>query len=156
MSEGWREDASNSRPWNATVLRPGDNVAMVLAPVAAGEAIAVEIGGTEANVRAREPIAINHKVALAPIRCGETVIKYGECIGEASQDIAAGAWVHVHNLRSRRARSDGGLPAFDAEDYARATAAALALSIPPQSRDAVAANLLRLHDLARELLDADE
>ena len=41
-----------------------------------------------------------HKVALAPIRMGEAVIKYGFPIGTASADIAPGERVHTHNLRS--------------------------------------------------------
>jgi hypothetical protein len=41
---------------------------------------------------------------------------------------------------------------FDACTYMDAAAAALALPIPPERRDAVAANLARLHALAEELL----
>jgi hypothetical protein len=32
------------------------------------------------------------------------VRKYGECIGVATADIAAGSHVHVHNMESRRGR----------------------------------------------------
>jgi hypothetical protein len=41
---------------------------------------------------------------------------------------------------------------FDALTYMDAAAAALALPIPPERRDAVAANLARLHALAEEIL----
>jgi len=41
-----------------------------------------------------------HKFALAPIRKGETVIKYGMPIGFAAQDIEAGEHVHTHNLKT--------------------------------------------------------
>ncbi len=47
-----------------------------------------------------EKIPAGHKYALRPIACGETVIKYGEIIGRATQDIAAGEWVHTHNVKS--------------------------------------------------------
>ena len=47
-----------------------------------------------------EKIPAGHKYALCPIACGETVIKYGEIIGRATQDIAAGDWVHTHNVKS--------------------------------------------------------
>ncbi|MBR6709889.1 MAG: altronate dehydratase [Clostridia bacterium] len=47
-----------------------------------------------------DTIPAGHKYALCDIRCGEYVIKYGEIIGRAMQDIAAGEWVHTHNLRS--------------------------------------------------------
>jgi hypothetical protein len=41
---------------------------------------------------------------------------------------------------------------FDAEAYMDSAAAALALPIPLERRDAVAANLARLHALAQEIL----
>jgi hypothetical protein len=42
--------------------------------------------------------------------------------------------------------------AFDPEAYLDAAAAALELPIPPESRAAVVANLVRLHALAQEVL----
>lgn len=47
-----------------------------------------------------DKIPAGHKYALRPIACGETVIKYGEIIGRATQDIPAGDWVHTHNVKS--------------------------------------------------------
>ena len=47
-----------------------------------------------------EKIPAGHKYALRPIACGETVVKYGEIIGRATQDIAEGDWVHTHNVKS--------------------------------------------------------
>lgn len=44
-----------------------------------------------------------HKFARRPIRKGEDVRKYGEVIGAATADIEAGAHVHVHNIRGKRA-----------------------------------------------------
>ena len=41
-----------------------------------------------------------HKYALCDIPKGEYVIKYGEIIGRATQDIKAGEWVHTHNVKS--------------------------------------------------------
>jgi len=35
------------------------------------------------------------------------VIKYGEEIGCAIQDIEKGYWIHVHNLQSNRGRLKG-------------------------------------------------
>ncbi|HQQ16415.1 MAG TPA: SAF domain-containing protein [Deltaproteobacteria bacterium] len=35
---------------------------------------------------------------MKDIRAGEPVIKYGEEIGRAREDIPRGGWVHVHNL----------------------------------------------------------
>ena len=41
-----------------------------------------------------------HKYARVPIKAGEAVIKYGEVIGYATQDIAIGEHVHTHNLKT--------------------------------------------------------
>ena len=47
-----------------------------------------------------ESIPAGHKYALRPIAKGEYVIKYGEIIGRATQDIQAREWVHTHNVQS--------------------------------------------------------
>jgi altronate hydrolase len=39
-----------------------------------------------------------HKVALRSHAAGEAVRRYGQIIGFATEDIAAGEWVHTHNL----------------------------------------------------------
>lgn len=43
-------------------------------------------------------IPAGHKVARKAINAGEMVIKYGQPIGHATCDIAAGEWVHSHNM----------------------------------------------------------
>jgi len=85
-----------SPPTVAAVLRvhPLDVVAVALRDLAAGEVVAL---GDHA-LAAREPIARGHKLALVDIAAGAAVTKYGHPIGTASADIAAGAWVHSHNL----------------------------------------------------------
>jgi altronate dehydratase len=87
-----------------TVLRihPTDNVAMALSDLPAGAPLELADGGAPLGIATREAIPFGHKVALAPIRCGESVIKYGASIGLAKADIAPGQHVHVHNLRSVR------------------------------------------------------
>ena len=47
-----------------------------------------------------EGIPAGHKQALRDIPEGAFVIKYGQIIGRATQNIKAGEWVHSHNLRS--------------------------------------------------------
>jgi altronate dehydratase len=39
-----------------------------------------------------------HKIAARAIAKGEEVIRYGQIIGQATEDIAAGAHIHSHNL----------------------------------------------------------
>ena len=41
-----------------------------------------------------------HKYAIRDIKAGENVIKYGQPIGHATQNIAAGEHVHSHNLKT--------------------------------------------------------
>lgn len=41
-----------------------------------------------------------HKYALRDIKCGENVIKYGQPIGHATENITAGDHVHTHNLKT--------------------------------------------------------
>ncbi|MBQ9647565.1 MAG: altronate dehydratase [Oscillospiraceae bacterium] len=77
-------------------IHPADNVAVALEDIQKGETVAVD----GASVVALEDVARGHKIALAPI-AGETpVVKYGNPIGVAKEDIAAGQWVHVHNVRT--------------------------------------------------------
>ena len=45
-------------------------------------------------------VPAGHKQALRDIPVGDCVIKYGQIIGRATQDIRAGEWVHTHNLCS--------------------------------------------------------
>lgn len=77
-------------------IHHADTVAVAPYGLTAGE------NGTFAGgaVTARENIPAGHKIALRAVQKGETVCKYGYPIGVATCDIAAGAWVHTHNLRS--------------------------------------------------------
>ena len=73
-----------------------DNVAVALRPIAKGETLTVG----DVSVTVLEEIPQGHKVALKPVKAGEKVVKYGFRIGFAKEDIEAGGWVHVHNLKT--------------------------------------------------------
>ncbi len=88
----------------AIVIDPRDSVAVAVVDLAAGQSCAVRVGDRTVTVQIREKITFGHKFALRPIARGESVLKYGEVIGEATADIESGAWVHVHNLVSQRGR----------------------------------------------------
>ena len=77
-------------------IHPSDNVAVALEDISAGEKLALP-GFT---VTADENISRGHKVALKAIEEGEPVVKYGNPIGIAKTEIKAGAWVHVHNVKT--------------------------------------------------------
>ncbi|MBI4604474.1 MAG: altronate dehydratase [Planctomycetes bacterium] len=97
---------STTRP--VVHLRPEDNVAVAARHLRPGET--VRAGGRE--VALRDAVNLGHKVALADIREGQPVLKYGQIIGFASRDIPAGSHVHVHNCSAQ---------AFE-RDYAFSTA----------------------------------
>ncbi|HEY8392904.1 MAG TPA: UxaA family hydrolase [Capillibacterium sp.] len=85
-----------------------DNVATVFAnEVKAGMVINVrDKKGRIFPVELRNDLPYGHKLAIEPIKKGTPVRKYGEEIGVATQDIAPGEHVHVHNMDSQRGRGD--------------------------------------------------
>lgn len=58
----------------------------------------MSIGGCSVRVEAR--LVHGAKLAAQVIPKEAAVVKYGQPIGTATQDIAVGELVHVHNLRS--------------------------------------------------------
>jgi hypothetical protein len=99
-----RPAAAAAVRWDALAIHPDDDVAVVLHDVQAGEMVAVRQAGSIVRAKVNENIPLGHKVALRALGKGAPVRKYGECIGVATADIAAGSHVHVHNMVSRRAR----------------------------------------------------
>ncbi len=80
-------------------IHPQDNVATALTALHAGKTELLGEGIPD-GVVCTEEIPCNHKIALRTIAEGEKIIKYGVTIGCATRDIPAGAWVHLHNMRS--------------------------------------------------------
>jgi altronate hydrolase len=78
----------------AVHLRPEDNVAVAARHLAAGQSFVFD--GATLTLNAR--VGLGHKLALRAIPRGKAVYKYGQIIGFASQDIAPGDHVHVHNV----------------------------------------------------------
>ena len=76
----------------AMKLSEKDNVAVMLSDVAQGVIV------TPVSISAREPVQRGHKMALAPIKEGEPIVKYGQTIGFASTHISPGEHVHTHNV----------------------------------------------------------
>lgn len=87
-------------------VEPEDNVATAIREVSEGETVTVDVGDDEVVVDVVEDVRFGHKIALEEIPRGETIIKYGLSIGQASEDIDAGEWVHVHNVESNYGRGD--------------------------------------------------
>ncbi|WP_347303045.1 altronate dehydratase family protein [Croceibacterium sp. TMG7-5b_MA50] len=81
-------------------LHADDDVAVATGKLPAGTPVAGDAG-----VLTRAAIPAGHKVALRAIVVGSPVSKYGQVIGVATQDIAAGDHVHTHNLAMSSARA---------------------------------------------------
>jgi altronate hydrolase len=84
------------------ILKPEDDVAVALRDLPEGPATLPD----GATLHLLQAIPLGHKVALRAMTAGHRILKYGAAIGEATEAIAAGAHVHVHNLRSLRARRE--------------------------------------------------
>ena len=90
-----RFESSERQILQGTVqLEATDNVATALRPLKADEKDVAE------------QIPRGHKIALSDIHKGDEIIKYGQLIGYASQDIQRGQHVHVHNLEYRNVQRD--------------------------------------------------
>jgi (2R)-sulfolactate sulfo-lyase subunit alpha len=81
-----------------------DDVGVAVMNLAAGSEIGVAtLEGEAAGVlTAAQDIPLGHKIALHAMNANHHVIEYGRAIGYATQAIAQGAHVHVHNLRGLR------------------------------------------------------
>ncbi|WP_336800156.1 UxaA family hydrolase [Kaistia sp. MMO-174] len=78
------------------LLFEDDNVLVARMRIRAGEAVSVE--GAAVTLAADLPLG--HKLARRTIAAGEKIVKYGAPIGTATEAIAAGTPVHVHNVKS--------------------------------------------------------
>ena len=79
-------------------IQPQDNVATLIDDTSPG---VVELAGAgRGELKVAENISHGHKLAVRDIAVNEAVIKFGVCIGHATQTIPRGGWVHLHNLAS--------------------------------------------------------
>ena len=54
------------------------------------------------SMKVLEDIPIGHKLAIKPLAENDTVIKYGADVGRVIAPIPAGAYLHVHNVKTKR------------------------------------------------------
>jgi len=85
---------------------------------------AIEPGTSVAGVSASARIPRGHKLAAAAIAKGQPILKFGQIIGFAGEDIPPGAHVHTHNCAYAE---------FD-RDYAFAQDAREEQLLPPEAR----------------------
>ncbi|RCW42007.1 MULTISPECIES: UxaA family hydrolase [unclassified Halanaerobium] len=89
---------------NILKISKKDNVAVLLSDATEGDYYIYNDKKYELN----EDIKFGHKVALNDIKKDEKIIKYGEVIAYAKEDIPAGSWIHNHNIVSDRGRLKAG------------------------------------------------
>jgi altronate hydrolase/galactarate dehydratase len=73
-------------------LHAADNVVIALQDLSAGVPLA------DPGLVTAAPVPRGHKIAARAVARGEAVIRYGQTIGQATEDIPPGAHVHSHNL----------------------------------------------------------
>lgn len=94
-------------PVTAMIIEEGDSVATCLEKVEEGGDVRLMLNGQMGEtLRANQAIPYIHKICVKPLKKGEHCLKYGLSIGVASQDIAVGDYIHVHNIESARGRGD--------------------------------------------------
>lgn len=80
-------------------INPGDNVAVAIEALNAGEKLTVD--GQE--ICLNESIPAGHKFAIKDLAAGENVIKYGYPIGHARKDQKKGDWMNEQNIQTNLA-----------------------------------------------------
>ena len=81
-----------------------DDVGVTAMDLKAGEVIqALTLEGEPVTeITLVDDVPLSHKVAMREMKATKHVIEYGRPIGQAIKDIAKGAHVHTHNLKSLR------------------------------------------------------
>jgi len=93
------------KKYNFIIIDPKDNCATAFEMIPQDSS--VELAGK--NIIVNHAIPLGHKFALVDIMKGSDVMKYGEIIGVATEDIGKGDWIHVHNISSNilKVKNDG-------------------------------------------------
>ena len=96
-----------SNPVNILQIHPDDNVCVAVQQLPANTHI--ETAGVSFTLKT--DVRLGAKLALRAIACGEKIVKYGEPIGSATQDLQVGDYVHTHNMQSDY------LPTFESGEF---------------------------------------
>ncbi len=88
--------------FHSLLITDQDDVAVALANLTKDTKVQVKKGQKLLKITLLDDIPIYHKFSIRLLQSGENLLKYGEVIGRASQDILLGSYVHTHNLESKR------------------------------------------------------
>ena len=83
----------------AIVINPKDNVGVALVDLKSGSELELKVNTRVVHIKLVEAIPFQHKFSIAHIAQGSSIIKLGEIIGVATQDISPGQHVHIHNVK---------------------------------------------------------
>lgn len=83
---------------NGILLNKKDTVVTVTEDIPAGTSVTYLLDAVEIQIPSAEAIPQYHKMAVAAIKAGDDIFKYGEPIGYATKDILIGQHVHTHNI----------------------------------------------------------
>ena len=54
------------------------------------------------KIQSLDEISLGHKIAMADLKEGDTILKYGHDIGKVVKSIKKGEHVHVHNVKTKK------------------------------------------------------
>lgn len=89
-------DSQSLREKNDSVvmlLSAGDNIVVATGAIAQGAVL------SQHAITTNHDVPQGHKIAIQPIQSGAPILKFETVIGYAAEDIAAGDWVHSHNIK---------------------------------------------------------
>ena len=93
----WRmADSPATPPPPVLRIHARDNVCVATRALRAG----TQIVCGEVSFDLAEDVQLGAKLALAPLRAGRKIVKFGEPIGSLTEDVELGGYVHTHNLES--------------------------------------------------------
>ena len=82
----------------AVQLHDLDNVATVRRVLTEQPGLCLVSGASRRTIALFEPVPSGHRIAVARIPEGAGIVTHGQRVGIASEDIAVGAQLHVHNV----------------------------------------------------------
>ncbi|MFZ4451260.1 UxaA family hydrolase [Salibacterium aidingense] len=82
----------------------GDHVGVATSPIKEGEKVTgVYMDNDESmEVTSHGDIPLGHKISVVDLAKGESVVKYQVAIGETTEPLAKGDYVHTHNIKTKR------------------------------------------------------
>lgn len=92
--------------YKAVMIKPIDNVATAMEFIPANTDVTFTCQDKQVTVKVLKDIEFGHKFAITLIPKEANIVKYGEVIGRAIEEIVAGTHVHIHNIEGIRGRGD--------------------------------------------------